>query len=115
MKGNKSGVSRLLEDSGTQVENLQPSPVTSFAQAASPSSTVQTSYASSPNRIDWNGKALSSEFEDVDSRNGPGTSSLAQSIHGSMSHNSSLLSPRVEGKVHCMKYILCIFGVAEYI
>lgn len=96
-EGYKSGVSRLLEDSGTQVENLQPSPVTSFAQAASPASTVQTSYASSPNRIDWNGKALSSEFEDVDSRNGPGTSSLAQSIHGSMSHNSSLLSPRVEG------------------
>ncbi|KAF9674333.1 hypothetical protein SADUNF_Sadunf10G0116400 [Salix dunnii] len=96
-EGYKSGVSRLLEDSGTQVENLQPSSVTSFAQAASPASTVQTSYASSPNKIDWNGKALSSEFEDVDSRNGPGTSSLTQSIHGSMSHNSSLLVPRVEG------------------
>ncbi|KAJ6720891.1 CALMODULIN-BINDING TRANSCRIPTION ACTIVATOR CAMTA [Salix viminalis] len=96
-EGYKSGVSRLLEDSGTQVENLQPSSVTSFAQAASPASTVQTSYASSPNKIDWNGKALSSEFEDVDSRNGPGTSSRTQSIHGSMSHNSSLLVPRVEG------------------
>lgn len=85
--------------------------MTSFAQAASPASTVQTSYASSPNKIDWNGKALSSEFEDVDSRNGPGTSSLTQSIHGSMSHNSSLLLPRVEGKVHCMNNTFYVYLV----
>lgn len=111
MQGYKSGVSRSLADPGIQVENPQPSSATSFAQTASPASTAQTSYASNPNRIDWNGQTLSSEFEDVDSRGGLGTPSLTQPIYGSTSHSSSLLAPEVEGKVHCCNNSFYLYSV----
>ncbi|KAJ0036031.1 hypothetical protein Pint_24238 [Pistacia integerrima] len=96
-EGYKSGVSRLVTDPGSQIENSQTSSTRSFAQANSPAPTVQTSHASSPRKVDRNGQALSSELEDVDSRDGPGTTSLVQPIYGSMSQNTSLLSPDIAG------------------
>ncbi|PON64836.1 Notch [Parasponia andersonii] len=86
-EGYKSGVSRLLPTPRPLVE----SPQNSFAQANSPASTVQTSFATNPNRVEWNGQTLSSEFEDVDSGDNPGAT-LMQPALGSISHNSSLLS-----------------------
>ncbi|KAJ4721920.1 Calmodulin-binding transcription activator like [Melia azedarach] len=91
-EGYKSGVSRLVADPGSQIESPQTSSARSLAQANSPAPTAQTSHASSPNKIDWNGQALSSEFEDVDSGNGPGAHSLAQPIYGSMPQNASLVA-----------------------
>ncbi|KAK4856459.1 hypothetical protein QYF36_017763 [Acer negundo] len=96
-EGYKSGVSRLAADTAQQNGSPQTSSDRSFAQANSPAPTVQTSYASSPNKIDWNGQAFSSEFEDVDSGNGPGAASPAQPIYASVSHNASSISPQVAG------------------
>lgn len=97
MQGYKSGVSRLVADPRSQIESSQTSSTRSFSQANSPFPTVQTSHASSPNKVDWNGQALSSELEDADSGDGPGTPSLGQP----MSQNASSVSPDIAGKEHC--------------
>ncbi|PQQ00134.1 calmodulin-binding transcription activator 2-like [Prunus yedoensis var. nudiflora] len=88
----QSGVPCLLADPGSQVASPQSVSAPFSAQANSPAPTVQTSFASSPNRVDWNGKTLPTEFEDVDSGGDAGTSSVAQSMFGSVLHNASLLS-----------------------
>lgn len=95
----QSGVPCLLADPGSQVASPQSVSAPFSAQANSPAPTGQTSFASSPNRVDWNGKTLSTEFEDVDSGGDAGTSSVAQSMFGSVLHNASLLS-QVGGKMH---------------
>ncbi|XP_044499184.1 calmodulin-binding transcription activator 3-like isoform X1 [Mangifera indica] len=92
-EGYKSGVSRLVADPRSQIESSQTSSTRSFSQANSPFPTVQTSHASSPNKVDWNGQALSSELEDADSGDGPGTPSLGQP----MSQNASSVSPDIAG------------------
>lgn len=99
MQGYKSG--RSVADPGSQIESSQTSSARSLAQANSPIPTAQNSHASSPNKLDWNGQTLSSEFEDVDSRHGSGTSSVAQPIYGSMPQNASLVASGIAGKVHC--------------
>lgn len=89
-EGYKSG--RLVADPGSQIDSSQTSSARSLAQANSPVPTAQTSHASSPNKLNWNGQTLSSEFEDVDSGHGSGTPSVAQPIYGSMSQNASLVA-----------------------
>lgn len=92
-----------MVDPGSQAGSSQSCSVPCPAQANSPASTVQTSYPSSPNRFDRNGRRLSSEFEDVDSGRDPRASSLAQPIFGSTSHStSSILAHEVAGKL-CYK------------
>ncbi|XP_008223475.1 PREDICTED: calmodulin-binding transcription activator 2-like [Prunus mume] len=88
----QSGVPCLLTDPGSQVASPQSVSAPFSAQANSPAPTGQTSFASSPNRVDWNGKTLSTEFEDVDSGGDAGTSSVAQTMFGSVLHNASLRS-----------------------
>ncbi|XP_035539286.1 calmodulin-binding transcription activator 3-like isoform X2 [Juglans regia] len=96
-EGYKSGISRLIADPGSQAGSPQSSPVPWSAQANSPAPTVQTSYASSANRVDRNGLTLSSEFEDVDSGSDPRASSLTQPLFGSFLHKTSLLEHKVAG------------------
>lgn len=103
LQGYKSGISRLLADPGSQVGSPQNNSVPSSAHANSPAPTVQTSYASSPNQVDWNGQKLSSEFEDVDSGGDPRASSLTQPTFGSASQKASLLLQGVAGIVHICK------------
>ncbi|XP_024170288.1 calmodulin-binding transcription activator 2 isoform X1 [Rosa chinensis] len=95
VEGSKSGVSRLLVDPGSQVGSPQTASAPCSAQANSPAPTVQTSFASSPIKVDWNGQTLSTEFEDVDSRGDAGASSLAQPIPGSVLNNACLQLPEV--------------------
>lgn len=89
-----------MADPGSQAGSPQSCSVP--CPANSPASTVQTSYPSSPNRFDRNGRRLSSEFEDVDSGRDPRASSLAQPIFGSTSHSASMLAHEVAGKL-CYK------------
>ncbi|XP_035547952.1 calmodulin-binding transcription activator 2-like isoform X2 [Juglans regia] len=96
-EGYKSGISRLVVDPGSQAGSSQSSPVSCFAQENSPAPTIQTSYASSLNRVDRNGLMFSSEFENVDSGNDPRSSSLTRPIFGSILHNTSLLEHKVTG------------------
>ncbi|XP_021640212.2 calmodulin-binding transcription activator 3 isoform X2 [Hevea brasiliensis] len=95
-EGYRSGVSHLQADRSTQVDSPQPISAASIAQTASPAFTAQISYVSSPNRVDWNGQTLSSEVEDVDSRDDVGAS-LTEPMIGSLSRNASLLANEVEG------------------
>lgn len=103
MQGNKSGVSRLLVDPGSQVGSPQSASAPCSAQANSPAPTVQTSFASNPIKVEWNGQKLSTEFEDVDSRGDAGASSGAQPMPGSFL-NACLQSPEVGSKI--MQYML---------
>lgn len=81
------------------------------AYATSPASTAQIPYSSSPNTVEWNGgQALSSEFEDADSLDDPGTSSLAQPIHGSLSHSTSLHTHEASGSL-AWDFACCVLPV----
>ena len=109
LQGYKSGISRLLASPRPPVE----SPQTSCAQANSPAPTGQTSFATNSNRVEWNGQTLSSKFEDVDSSDNPGAF-LTQPAFGSLSHNASLLSHRVTGKVDdCVLGFICTSSIAN--
>ncbi|GAV71635.1 IQ domain-containing protein/CG-1 domain-containing protein/Ank_2 domain-containing protein [Cephalotus follicularis] len=92
-EGYKSGVSRLVADPGSQIQNPQTNSAQCITQN-SPDSTVQTSYASCQNRIDYDGQTVSSEVDDVDSGDDPRASSAAQ---GSVSRDASLLPHEVAG------------------
>nr|XP_011464949.1 PREDICTED: calmodulin-binding transcription activator 1-like isoform X3 [Fragaria vesca subsp. vesca] len=94
VEGNKSGVSRLLVDPGSQVGSPQSASAPCSAQANSPAPTVQTSFASNPIKVEWNGQKLSTEFEDVDSPGDAGASSGTQPMPGSFL-NACLQSPEV--------------------
>ncbi|KAG7995696.1 hypothetical protein I3843_01G123000 [Carya illinoinensis] len=96
-EGYQPGISRLVIDPGSQAGSSQSSPVPYSAQENFPSTTVQTSYTSGPNRVDRNGLMFSSDFEDVDSGNDPRSSSLTQHIFGSILHNTSFLEHKVTG------------------
>lgn len=102
-------VSRLLNvDRGSQSGS-----VPSLEQTHSPVSTLQTSYASSlnsvdwseqtpyaysPNAVDWNEQTLSSAFEDRDPGKDPETSSLALTVCGSLPCNALSLAGNKTGK-----------------
>lgn len=62
----------------------------SSAQENSPALATKLSYASSPSTVNWNGQTASSEFEDVDSGDDFGMSSLTRPTSSSVFHNSSL-------------------------
>ncbi|KAF8387689.1 hypothetical protein HHK36_026343 [Tetracentron sinense] len=96
--GNRSGISRLINaDPATQTGSPQTSSAPCLAQANSPALTVQASYASSPSTAGWNGQTPSSEFEDVDSGDDLGTSSLAERISSSEHQNASLHANETAG------------------
>lgn len=99
----------MSADPGTQTGSPQSSPVPWSAQANSPAPTVQTSYASSANRVSRNGLTLSSEFEDVDSGSDPRASSLTQPLFGSTLHNTSLLEHKGAGKISAMNACMLNF------
>lgn len=102
-QGYKSGISRLLASPRSQVESPQNSLAPYPAQTSSPVPTGQTSSSPNPSRVDWSGQTLSSEFEDKDSGENPGASSLTQRVFSSTSHDASLLSYGIAGKKHgCM-------------
>ncbi|KAA8527978.1 hypothetical protein F0562_035153 [Nyssa sinensis] len=97
-EGYKLGSSRLLiADPGSQLGSPQTSSAPCLEQTLCLVPTVQTSYASSPSTVDWSGQALSSEFEDGDSGEDPGTSSLVQPIHGSVSLKASVPADEATG------------------
>ncbi|XP_042475983.1 calmodulin-binding transcription activator 3-like isoform X2 [Macadamia integrifolia] len=85
-EGNRSGIPRSLNANSAPQTGSAPSSV----QANSCALTVQASYASSPNTTDWNGQTPLSEFEDFDSGDDLGTSSLAEAISCSGPQNVSL-------------------------
>lgn len=90
-EGYKSGISRLVNsDPGSMIGSHQASTAPLSAQVNSSVPTAQTSSTSSPNTFDWSGRTISSEFEDGDSGDDPGISSLAQPICGSVCHHPSL-------------------------
>ncbi|KAK8499435.1 hypothetical protein V6N13_050363 [Hibiscus sabdariffa] len=94
-EGYSSGISRLLPDPGSQSESLQTGSAPSPALVNLPSATIVISPAST-GRVDWNGKSLSSEFEDVDSRDYPTADSPDRPIYGSISCTASV-EPEVAG------------------
>uniref|UniRef100_A0A5B6ZN30 Putative calmodulin-binding transcription activator 3 isoform X1 n=2 Tax=Davidia involucrata TaxID=16924 RepID=A0A5B6ZN30_DAVIN len=97
-EGYKLGSSRLLNaDPGSQLGSPQTSSEPCLEQTLSLAPTVQTSYASSPSAVDWSGQTLSSEFEDGDSGEDPGSSSLVQPMHGSLSLKASLPADEATG------------------
>ncbi|KAK9934071.1 hypothetical protein M0R45_021230 [Rubus argutus] len=97
VEGNKSGVSRLLADPGSQGGSPQSASAPCSSQANSPAPTVQTSFASNPIKVDWNGQTLSTEFEDVDSQSDAGASTLSQPMLEPVLNNACLHSPEVGG------------------
>ncbi|GMI80244.1 hypothetical protein HRI_001693700 [Hibiscus trionum] len=95
-EGYRSGVSRILPDPGSRSESLQNESSPSLAQENfSPAATIEISPAST-SIMDWNGKTLSSEFEDVDSRDYPSANSPDRPIYGSISCTASV-EPEVAG------------------
>lgn len=103
-EGYKSGISRVqIAGPGSQIGSPQGSPAPFLIQGSSIAPTTQTSYGSSPNTIDWSGQTLSSDFDDGDSGEDPGTSSLAQPIYGSVICNISLHGPEVFGSPELSK------------
>lgn len=97
-EGYKTSVSRLPNaDPASQIGTIQGSSAPCLPQGNAPTVTGQISYASSPNTADWSGQTLSSEFEDGDSGDDPGTSSLAQPILGSVFYNASLPTHEASG------------------
>ncbi|PSR97854.1 Calmodulin-binding transcription activator 3 like [Actinidia chinensis var. chinensis] len=106
-EGSKLCVSRLLKaDPGSQLRSSQTSSSPCLEQKNSPILSVQMSNASNPNAVDWNEQSLSSEFQDRDYGEDPGTSSLARPIHGSVSHNASLLADPATGYLELSKGLL---------
>ncbi|RDX97826.1 Calmodulin-binding transcription activator 2, partial [Mucuna pruriens] len=89
-EGCKSGISHLPLVPVTLVGSSQNSSVPSSTKINSPISVVQTSFTSSANKVDQNGRA--SEYEDVNSQNGPRASSHAQPISNSILHSAPQLT-----------------------
>ncbi|KAE8720511.1 Calmodulin-binding transcription activator protein with CG-1 and Ankyrin domains, putative isoform 2 [Hibiscus syriacus] len=94
-EGYRSGTSRLLPDPGSRSESLQTGSASSLAQQNSAAATIEISPAST-SRVDWKGKTLSSEFEDVDSRDYPSADSPDRTVYGSISCSASV-EPEVAG------------------
>jgi len=103
----------VIADPGSQAGSPQSSSVPCSAQANSPAPSVQTSYASSPNRVDRNGQKFSSGLDDVDSASDPQASSLSQPIFGFISHDTSLLEHKVSGKIVAMNAWLIHINLVE--
>ncbi|KDP27989.1 hypothetical protein JCGZ_19069 [Jatropha curcas] len=96
-EGYRSGVSHLLSPPVAKVDSPQPFSASPFPQTASPAFTAQTSYASSQNRAVWNDQTLSSELEEVDSRDDPRAESFTGPGYSPVPHNGSLFATEVEG------------------
>ena len=78
--------------------SLQSSAAPSYVRLNSPASVVQTSYQSGVNRVDWNGRALSSDYEDADS-GATQVSSHTQSTNNSITHSAPQLTHEATGKL----------------
>lgn len=85
-----------------------------FTQASSPVPGVQTSHASSASEINWNGRALSSESEDLDFGGGPGSLSRSKPTYGSIPSNAPLCAPEVRGKVHCKTGLIYFYYIERH-
>ncbi|KAL6970183.1 hypothetical protein U1Q18_029887 [Sarracenia purpurea var. burkii] len=97
-EGSKLGSLPLhTADPGSQLRSSQISSSPCLEQTSSLVPTVQTPHASSSNVVGWNEQTFCSEFEDEDSGEDPGTPSLAQAIHGSVSHGASVLANEATG------------------
>ncbi|XP_040933789.1 calmodulin-binding transcription activator 3 isoform X4 [Gossypium hirsutum] len=94
-EGYRSGISCLLVDPGSQSESLQTGLAPSLTHENSPAATIQVS-PTSTSKIGWNGKTLSSKFEDVDSGDDPSAVAPDQPIYGSKSCTASV-EPEVAG------------------
>lgn len=70
----------------------------SSTRTNTPISIVQTSFTSSANKVDQNGH--SSEYEDVNSKDGPQSSSHAQPISNSVIHSAPSFTHEVAGKLY---------------
>ncbi|XP_052207577.1 calmodulin-binding transcription activator 3-like isoform X2 [Diospyros lotus] len=93
-EGGKLGSSRFLTtDPGSLLGSPQISSSSCLEQANSP---VPSVHASTPNAIDWNGQVVSSEFEEGDSGEDPGTSPVAQPVYP-VSDNTSILANEAAG------------------
>ncbi|XAR49745.1 hypothetical protein NMG60_11033034 [Bertholletia excelsa] len=98
-EGSKLGGSRLLNaDPGSQLASPQSSSAPCLEQTNSPLPTVRTPNESSSVAVDWNEQAFSSEFEEGDSGEDPGTT-LAQPVHGFVSNNASVVADEATGYV----------------
>ncbi|KAL1149662.1 hypothetical protein V6Z11_A10G205800 [Gossypium hirsutum] len=95
-EGYRSGISCLLVDPGSQSESLQTGLAPSLTHENSPAATIQVS-PTSTSKIGWNGKTLSSKFEDVDSGDDPSAVAPDQPIYGSKSCTASV-EPEVAGR-----------------
>ncbi|KAJ4956918.1 hypothetical protein NE237_013701 [Protea cynaroides] len=115
-EGNRSGIPRLLNsDSAPQTVSCQTGSAPCSVQSNSSALTVQASYASSPSTADWNGQTPSSEFEDVDSGEHMGTSSLAEAISRSGPQNVSLQMHDTTGlPVHPKNYLAAGLSGASF-
>ncbi|KAF8392687.1 hypothetical protein HHK36_023036 [Tetracentron sinense] len=78
-------------------EVLKTSSAPCLAQANSPALAVQASHASGSSTVDFNGQTPSSDFENVDSGDDLGTSSLVERISGSVSWDASLHAHETAG------------------
>lgn len=97
MQGYKLGVQRLKNaDSEPQLQSPQTDSSPCLEQTNSPETTTQTSSVY-PNSVDWNGQTLSSEFEDGDSGEVPGISSLVQLLQHTP-HDPSFHADGITGK-----------------
>ncbi|BAT77003.1 hypothetical protein VIGAN_01508200 [Vigna angularis var. angularis] len=94
-EGCKSGISPFPVVPVTLVGSSQNSSVLSSTRTKTPISVVQTSFTSSANKVDQNGH--SSEYEDVNSKDGPQASSHAQPISNSIIHSSPSFTHEVAG------------------
>ncbi|TKY54303.1 Calmodulin-binding transcription activator 2 [Spatholobus suberectus] len=94
-EGCMSGTSNLPVVPVTLVGSSQNSSVPSSTEINSPISVVQTSFTSTANKVDQHGRA--SEYEDVNSQNGPQASSHAQPISNSILHSAPWLTHEATG------------------
>ncbi|KAF6156521.1 hypothetical protein GIB67_011322 [Kingdonia uniflora] len=97
-EGNKLGIPSLLNaNTGAQLGGPQSSSSPLAARVDSPGVTLQASYASSPSTANWTGHTPSSEFEDVDSVDELGTSSLAVNVSCSGTHIAHIRTDDMSG------------------
>ncbi|KAL6994506.1 hypothetical protein U1Q18_012609, partial [Sarracenia purpurea var. burkii] len=90
-------------DPGSQLRSSQISSSPCLEQTSSLVSTVQTPHASSSNVVGWNEQTFCSKFEDEDFGEDPGTPSLAQAIHGSVSHGAFVLANEATGFLELLR------------
>lgn len=98
LQGCKSGISHLPVVPVTLDGSSQNISVPPSTKINSPISVVQTSFTSSANKVDLNGRT--SEYEDITSHNGPQASSNAQTVSNSILHTAHQLTHEATGKLY---------------